>query len=455
MARDKGYVQDDSGEEEKGGNENIKRKLAPDDIKVPEGYRVDVFAEGLSTPINLIITDKNEMLVADSGVMSGSGKVLKLTDEGFEIIADGFKPPLTGINYRDGDIYVSHRGLITVIKPDGKRVDIISGLPSLGDHHNNQVMFGPDGRMYFGQGTATNSGVVGLDNQGWAMRYPFFHDFPGCPIVLNGQNFTTPDILGNREKDIAATGAYSPFNMASISGEMVKGTVRASGSILSANADGSDLRLVAWGLRNPFRLKFDRNGRLFATNHGADVRGSRPIDKCPDEFQMIIPGAWYGWPDYSGGLPVTMPYFKPEGMPQPKFLLAYHPMVPPRPVANFPNHAAAMGFDFDYSGIFGPPEDAYVAQFGSEAPGTTGGKPEFEVGHRVSRVDMRSGRITTFAINKSGFSASHTGGGGFERPIDVVIDKAGTMYVVDFGMEGKGDQEGWISGSGVIWRIRR
>lgn len=50
------------------------------------------------------------------------------------------------------------------MKPDGTKEDIISGLPSQGDHHNIQVIFGRDGKMYFGQGTATNSGVVGLDN---------------------------------------------------------------------------------------------------------------------------------------------------------------------------------------------------------------------------------------------------------------------------------------------------
>lgn len=44
---------------------------------------------------------------------------------------------------------------------------------------------------------------------------------------------------------------------------------------------------------------------------------------------------WYGWPDYTGGLPVTNPRIKPEGKPQPSFLLAQHPMQPPRPVVTF------------------------------------------------------------------------------------------------------------------------
>lgn len=76
-------------------------------------------------------------------------------------------PPLTGITFYKGNIYVAHRGFSTIVRLDGSKKDIISGLPSLRDHHNNRVIFGPDGKMYFGQRTATNSGVVGEDNSRW------------------------------------------------------------------------------------------------------------------------------------------------------------------------------------------------------------------------------------------------------------------------------------------------
>ncbi|MBK5242736.1 sorbosone dehydrogenase family protein [Clostridium sp.] len=435
--------------------EKHKRKLDPSDIKVPPGYKIDVFKQDLDTPINMIFTENGEMLVADAGVISGNGKVLRLTDSGTEIVAEGFNPPLTGINYHNGNIYVSHRGFITIIKPDGTKEDIVSGLPSFGDHHNNQVVFGCDGKMYFGQGTATNSGVVGLDNEGWNQKFPYFHDYPGAPIVLNGQNFKTKNIHVPLDKMPAYTGAYSPFGIPNMALESVKGIKCASGSILRANPDGSNLELVAWGLRNPFRMKFDRYNRLFCANHGADVRGSRPIDKCPDEFQLIMYGAWYGWPDYSGGMPVTLPIFKPEGMPQPTFLLAHHPMMPPKPFSNFPNHSATMGFDFNYNKNFDGYGDVYIAEFGSLAPMTTGGKPLPKVGHRVSRIDMNTGKIYIFAINKSGYAATYTGGGGFELPTDVIFDKSGSMYVVDFGLHVPGDPGRFIPSTGVIWKITK
>ncbi|GMA61063.1 PQQ-dependent sugar dehydrogenase [Alicyclobacillus fastidiosus] len=280
---------------------NGTRKLNPSDIVVPAGYQVDVFADGLNVPINLVIADTGEMFVADAGVTDGNGKVLKYTDGRFVVVADGFSPPLTGINCHNGNVYVSHRGAITVIKPDGDKEDILAGLPSWGDHHNNRVVFGPDGKMYFGQGTATNSGVVGEDNR-WVKRYPFFHDYPGARVRLVGRNFVSNNFLTQSAEDKAYTGAFSPFSVSTKQGEKVKGITAASGSILRANPDGSNLELVAWGLRNPFRIKFDRHHRLFATNHGMDERGSRHIANSPDEFQRIRPGVWYGWPDYTGDI---------------------------------------------------------------------------------------------------------------------------------------------------------
>lgn len=427
------------------------RKLDPSDIQLPPGYEISVFANGLTTPINLTFTGKGEMLVADSGITDGNGKVLKLTEQGFTVIADGFNPPLTGITEYHGNIYVSHRRYVTIIQPDGTKKDIIEGLPSNGDHHNNRVIFGPDGKMYFGQGTATNSGVVGKDND-WVKKHPFFHDYPGQMITLKGQNYQTSGFLEDFQNRSFTTGAYAPFGVPTYPSENIDGIVRANGSILRANPDGSELELIAWGLRNPFRLRFDRFNRLFAANHGIDVRGSRPIANSPDEFQWIRSGVWYGFPDYTGGLPVTLPQFKPEGKPQPAFLLAEHPMNPPLPVATFPAHSATMGFSFNDNAFFGPVGDAYIAEFGANAPTTTGGKPLPRVGHRVSRIDMQTGNVYEFAINRSGLPASETNGGGFERPIDAVFGARDVLYVADFGLFSGAKA---VPDTGVIWKITR
>jgi len=433
---------------------DIHRRIDAGDIALPPGYGIEVFAEGLSTPINIIQTETGEIYIGDAGVADGNGKVLQWTGKGFRVVADGFNPPLTGITYHQGDIYVAHRGFVTAVKTDGTKVDILAGLPSWGDHHNNRVVFGDDGRMYFGQGTATNSGVVGPDNEEWVKKYPFFHDYPGEDIELTGANFPSEEYLSEAEYDTAWTGAYSPFAVPNRPGERVKGITRASGSVLRANPDGSCLERIAWGLRNPFRMAFDRYGRLFTTDHGMDVRGSRPVADSPDSFYLVMPGAWYGWPDYTGGMPVTLPAFWPEDGPAPCFLLTRHPMEPPSPHAVFTPHSAIMGFDYSYDPAFPCPGDVYIAEFGSEAPETTGGKPLPGVGHRVSRIDMGTGQVYTFAINKTGYAASYTGGGGFERPIDVLFGRD-CMYVADFGMTDEEDHHGYVPGTGVIWKVTR
>jgi len=172
--------------------------------------------------------------------------------------------------------------------------------------------------------------------------------------------------------------------------------------------DGTDLEVYAWGVTQAYRVGFDRYNRLFASNNGYDERGSRPIKDCPDEFMLIKEGAWYGFPDYCAGLPVTLPQFKPIVGPQPQFLLTEHPMLPPRPLAEIEPHSGVRGFDFNYNENFGPYGDAYLAESGSIFPITTAGYPLPGVGRRIVRIDMNDGRVITFAINKSGLGASFT-----------------------------------------------
>ena len=99
-----------------------------------------------------------------------------------------------------------------------------------------------------------------------------------------------------------------------------------------------------------------------------------------------------------------------------------------------------MGFSFNDNPFFAPVGEAFIAEFGANAPTTTGGKPHPHVGHRVSRIDVESGEVHVFAINRTGLSASETNGGGFERPIDAVFDASGALYIVDFGLMSVGQQ---------------
>jgi glucose/arabinose dehydrogenase len=431
-----------------------ERYINTNDISVPPGYQIEAIEVGLNIPIGLVFTEDGSMIIADAGYLTGNPKVISLSNGQSEIIADGFNVPITGINYLNGDIYVSHKGAITVIGEDGTRKDIISGLPSFGDYHNNRVTFGQDGKIYFGQGTATNSGVVGLDNE-WVFTHPYFYDYPGDYLLIKGLNYETPNILIPAE-DSVFTGAFSPFGIPNLqSREMLKGWIQASGSVLRANLDGSDLELVAWGLRNPVQMNFDSNNRLFITNQGYDNRGSRPIANAPDEFQILIPGAWYGWPDYAGGKKVAQPRFTPEGKLEPNLLLANIPSIPPIPFAIFPSDTNIMGFDFNYNPQFGIVGDAYIAGFGVVEYDVLGEGIRSGVGHSIIKVDMNTGQTSTFAINKSGFSAFASAVGGFGRPTDVVFGPDGAMYITDFTSTVLEDPDVFLPNTGVLWRISK
>ena len=107
---------------------------------------------------------------------------------------------------------------------------------------------------------------------------------------------------------------------------------------------------------------------LFVTENGYDDRGSRPVWGTPDVLWEVKQGVWYGWPDFSAGMPLTNRWFKPPGKEQPRFLLAEHPYLPPKPAALFGVHSSANGFDFSRNPAFGHVGQAFVALFGDQAP---------------------------------------------------------------------------------------
>ncbi|MDF2510420.1 MAG: repeat containing protein [Herbinix sp.] len=436
-------------------NNDSIRYINPNSIIIDAGYKIEAFAEGIDAPTSILFTDDGGLLIANSGYTSEKPSISRYVNGTFEVIADDFNTPLTGLNIRNGDLYISHKGTITVIRKNGTRQDIIQGLPSFGDYSNSRVAFGVDRKMYFGQGTATNSGVVGTDNL-WVFDSPLFHDNPGYFILLNGQNFITKNMMLSVKED-TYTGAFSAYGEANLPFEKRKGIVKASGSILRANPDGSELELVAWGLRSPSYVKFDNGGRLFVSNNGFDIRGSRPIANAPDEFQLISENTWYGWPDYAGGEPVTSERFKPDGGVQPEFLLACHPGIPKRPFATFAPDSTIIGFDFNSYPRFGAVGDAYIAEFGNVTPKTyeLAALQYPAVGHKISKLDMKTGSVSTFSINRSGFPTSITHEGGFGRPADITFGPDGAMYIVDMGISARDNLNVILPNTGVIWKVTR
>jgi glucose/arabinose dehydrogenase len=445
------------------------RQVNPVDVVLPAGYRIEAVTSGLTFPTGVAFDDSGGVYVVEAGYSYGeiftTPRLLRIAaDGGQEVVASGANTgPWTGIAFHAGNFFVAQGsqlegGAILRIGGDGQLTKVVSGLPSLGDHHTNGPVVGSDGWLYFSQGTATNSAVVGPDNAtfGWLRRFPAFHDIACQDIALTGENYETANPLATDGAKVR-TGAFVPFGTPTASGQTIRGQLPCSGALMRVRPEGGPIELVAWGFRNPFGLAFAPDGRLYITDNSFDERGSRPVFGTGDLLWRVEPGAWYGWPDFHGDRPLYAgDRYTPYGGPPPKRLLAKHPGQPPRPVAWFPVHASANGFDFSRSAAFGHTGEAFVAQFGDEAPTT--GKVVEPVGFRVVRVDVQSGIAHPFAVNRQGNGpASLLKSGGLERPVAARFDARGeALYVVDFGVllhhgEGAVPQKG----TGVLWRITR
>jgi len=451
------------------------RLVNPGDVALPRGFRIEAIARDLTFPTGLAVDDQDRVYVVEAGYAYGekwtTPRLLRIESNGSKTeISRGDNPPWNGIDFRNGFFYVAEGGekgggkILRISRDGGDRRVLVDNLPSLGDHHTNGPIVGPDGYAYFGQGTATNSGVVGTDDAkfGWLYRNPTFHDIPAQDIKLAGHNFKTDNPLTKGDKnDTAETGAYLPFGTPSYEGQVIKGQPLCTGAVLRVRVDGGDPEVVAWGLRNPFGLAFSPDGTLYVTDNSYDVRGSRPVWGAGDLLWSIGPenrGKWFGWPDFHGSTPLTKSdhYGAPFRKNAPQFLLVEHPNDPPDPVVKFGVHASACGMDFSRDADFGYEGQAFVAQFGDMAP--TVGKVLAPVGFNIVRVNVKAGTIDTFATNRGGAGpASRLKRGGFERPVAVKFSPDGkALYVVDFGVVTMTkDGPAPRAGTGVLWRITR
>lgn len=425
-------------------------------IKLEDGYKIEPYISNLSVPTTAIF-DGNDIIIAESGYLStAKPRILRVSPNGQTrvLASEGLEGPVTGLLKHNEQIYVSHKGKVSIIEANGRLKDIVTDLPSNGDHHNNNIVLGPDSKIYLGQGTSTNSGVVGEDNHvyGWLAERPQVHEIPCKDITLTGENFETGNPLTEDKNDKATTGAYKPFGTPSKAGEVIKGSPKCGGSIVRFNPDGSGFELVAWGLRNPFGLEFDKNGQLWSTFHGTDVRGSRNIQNDPDYLVQVKQDAWYGWPEYFDGQPATEDRFQATGKVKPTFLWEDHPPLT-KPFMTFESHAGTNGLVFSPGGSFGHEGDAFIAEFGTFAPVTTGTnlKP---AGFRIARVDLDIKQTHDFAANELPGPAHLNRSNGFDRPSDVVFGADNSLYVVDWGASTLGP-EGlkYDAGSGKVWRI--
>jgi glucose/arabinose dehydrogenase len=323
------------------------------EITLPPGFTAYRLAENFFRATTVALAPDGTVFVSER-----HGSIFRMVDADgngvFEERApfdDGYNE-VTGLVFAaDGTLYISNRGKVTTARDtdgDGaadQTQDAITDLPR-GRHQNDGLVFGPDGKLYLTLGSTCDD----------------------CDEA---------DSL--------------------------------SASILQANPDGSDLRVYARGLRNPYDLVFDGEGRLWATDNGSDT----PCATI-DELNLIVDGGDYGWPYGADGCdPIT------DGIP---------------PLAGLGLHTASTGIDFYDASQF-PAE--YAGNLFLTLWGSIVNPPD-----PVAQVLMRA----VIGDGPSGPTATtEVFGSGFQHPIDVVVDRDGTLLVLDYGSESQG--------GGVLYRI--
>jgi glucose/arabinose dehydrogenase len=321
-------------------------------ITLPPGFAAYPIASGFLRATSVAPAPNGTIFVSDR-----QGNVYRLFDANGDGVFEGsslytFGPnTITGIMVApDGTLYVASTGKISTVRDangDGSPdavKDIITGLPT-GRHQNNGMAMGPDGKLYITNGS----------------------DCDDCV-----------------EKDAR------------------------SGTIQQANIDGSNSRIYARGLRNPYDIAFDSKGALWASDNGSDA----PCATI-DELNLIVDGGDYGWPYATDGCdPMT------DGTP---------------PAGDLGLHSAATGITF-YSAARFPPEyrsNLFVTLWGGTI--SPGHSPALV---RATTQEPPPGQAAATSVQD--FAS------GFTHPIDVFADSDGSLLVLDYGSDDPKNRDGTL-----------
>ena len=133
-------------------------------IDAPAGYQVEAFLTGLSFPTSLEEDETGNLYIAEAGAAFGKkigpARVIRLSTEGkLEVVARDLKTPLTSLLMAGNKLFIAHGDKISFVPlfrsitedkkappQTGAVTDVLTGLPSLGEHPIGQLALGPGGK---------------------------------------------------------------------------------------------------------------------------------------------------------------------------------------------------------------------------------------------------------------------------------------------------------------------
>ncbi len=137
-------------------------KLPVDKLKVPAGYKIEVYASGIGNARSLTIGDKGTVFVGSRLL----DRVYAVVDKGgkreVKVLASGLHRP-NGVAFYKGALYIAELSQISKIDNVEDRLDnppkptvIYSDLPKDEAHGWKYLRVGPDGKLYFQVGAPCN-----------------------------------------------------------------------------------------------------------------------------------------------------------------------------------------------------------------------------------------------------------------------------------------------------------
>ncbi len=193
------------------------------------------------------------------------------------------------------------------------RQSLVSGLPvSNHDHGVNSLAFDNEGDLYIAVGGNTNAGISDPAIGGTA-ESPFSAAIVKADLTDPGLNISNPEHKGIKpgfngqvEYELAPEIIVPP--------ELTREEA-AQSQVFGADANvkaGIDVSVYASGFRNPFDLTWGTNGKLYASDNGANAgfgdvstgpntQEPFPSGQSDDEFLRVVEGGYYGFPNRNRG----------------------------------------------------------------------------------------------------------------------------------------------------------
>lgn len=307
-----------------------------------QGLKTMLVHKGLKGAVDFVQDENSDFYIA----YDRSIQYINKDGRSFDILRNT-NYNITSIDYYKGNLYIALGTEVMELNPrTGYEKIVLSNLPNLGDYNESFIKVQND-CLYITIGSSTNSGVCGSDNE-WIRNNPYGFDITPKDITLRGLNF-------GDEK----TGAFVPYKTKNAKGQIIPGHFPGNGTLIIYYLTDNFAQTYAWGIRNITGIDFTSTGKVIAAVGGMEDRGLRPVRGDTDYIYEIRKDTWYGWPDYSGGDPITSPKFKGKNG-SISFILDNHVSTnPPAPIYQHNSVSTLKGLAVDRAGYIGDIDNIY------------------------------------------------------------------------------------------------